>query len=136
MPGFLAEHLHKPENRQFHTHLRAAMSAGIPPTVLLLSSREDATTWTMLDKKLLLAWQTYQDELCKNCGVPVWLGHTTINTVEFETETTVCYSCQHIEQDKSEPPKGGTKFAVPKPVDIEGEDVQLPSREEGLKKAQ
>lgn len=135
MPGFVAEHLHKPENRYLHTAIKAAIENKVP-TAFFLDGREDPTKWLPKDKKLALAWQTYQDELCPKCGVPIWLGHSEDAHIEFELKTTVCYSCQALEEDKKEPPKGGIRFAVPKAVEIEGEDIRLPTRAEGLETAQ
>lgn len=135
MPDFVAEQLHKPENRFLHTAIKAAFANGVP-TAFFLDDRDDPRKWLPKDKKLALAWQTYQDELCPNCGVPIWLGHSENHYIDFEIKQTVCYSCQAIEDDKTEPPKGGIKYAVPVPVELEGEDIKLPSRLEGLKTAQ
>jgi len=136
MPGFLAEKLYSAENRWVHTALKAAYATGVPPTVLILPDRKDSTKWTKIDKLLLLAWQTYQDDLCKKCGVPLWLGHSEDPHIDFELKETVCYSCQHIETSKKESPPGGTKYVIPTPVEIEGEETRLPSREEGFKTSQ
>lgn len=137
MPGFLAERLYLPENRWIHTPLKAAYATGVPPTVLILPDRKSSTKWTRIDKLLLLAWQTYQDDLCKKCGVPVWLGHSEDPNIDFKIKKTVCYSCQHLEHDKEEPPAGGTKYTVPVPTEVEGEEPKpLPTRAEGFETSQ
>lgn len=136
MPGFLAEHLHRPENRQYHAHLKAAEKYGVPPTIFLHGDKTDPNVWSLEDKRLAIAWQVYQDELCKRCGVPVWLGHSENAYIDFKIEKTTCYSCQAIESNKDEDDPGEVKYATPCPVEIEGEDVQLPSRAEAMKSMQ
>lgn len=136
MPGFLAEKLYQPENRHFHTALKTAEKSGHPPTLYLLKDRKNGKKWSEVDKKLMLAWTTYQDEMCPRCGIPMWLGHSEDPNIEFHTEITVCYSCQHIGNDKKPEPEGGTKYNTPAAVEIEGEDTKLPTRAEGYKTSQ
>lgn len=136
MPDFVAEHLHKSENRHLHVAIKAAIAAGLPAAFLMQEGREKPKKWTNVDKKLALGWQQYQDEICPKCGVPVWYGHSENEYIDFKLHTTVCYSCQKIEQHKQDPPAGGMHYVTPEPVEIEGEDNSLPSRAEGMKTAQ
>lgn len=136
MPGFLAEKLYQPEGRAYHTALKTAEKSGHPPTLYLLKNRTSAKKWSDIDKKLMLAWTTYQEEVCPRCGIPMWLGHSEDPNIDFHTEVTTCYACAHLEQDKRDEPKGGTKYIVPKAVEIEGEETRLPTRAEGFETAQ
>ena len=136
MPGFLAGELWKPENRHYHTALKAAATNGVPPTLFLKPDKTDSRYWSDQDKRLALAWQTYQDELCKNCGTPVWLGHSADNTIQFEDALTTCYGCQHLQtknKEEKELPEGSTRYVKPVPA---SEEDQLPSRAAGYKTIQ
>lgn len=136
MPGFLAGELWKAENRGYHLYLKTATNLGVPPSLLMERGKTEPT-WTERDKKLVLAWQQLQDELCPKCGVPRWLGHSEHPDIDFKTDTAVCYSCQFLEdaneKDKKGLPKGATRFVQPIPVEIEGMETKLPNRAEGYK---
>lgn len=135
MPGFLAGELWKPENRYLHAILKTATAVGVPPSLLMEPGKTEPV-WTERDKKLLVAWQTYQDELCKNCGTPVWLGHSEDPTIQFEDDTTVCYGCQHLQQKNKEDkelPDGATRYVKPVPAT---EEDELPTRAAGYKTVQ
>ena len=93
--------------------MKAAYEQRIPPTLLFLPKRTNPNKWTLIDKALLLGWQTYQDELCPRCGVPMWLGHSEDPNIIFELKETVCYSCKDIESDKKEAGPGVTKYTTP-----------------------
>lgn len=135
MPGFLAGELWKPENRKYHLLLKTATNLGVPPS-LLMEQGKTKPVWTEKDKKLVMAWQQYQDDLCPKCGIPRWIGHAEIETIDFEEHTTICYSCGFLEEkaekSKTPVPKGGTRYVTPVPV--EGEE--LPTREQGYANSQ
>lgn len=139
MPGFLAEQLTRPENRWLHVILKTAANNGVPPSLFTDPSKTTSTEWTAKDKKLAVAWQTLQDETCPRCGTPTWLGHTEDERVDFESHVTICYACQHLEQEgkkAKELPAGATRYVKAVPVAIEGEVVTLPTRAEGYKRSQ
>lgn len=136
MPGFVAEHLNRPENQYLHTALKVSAQYGLPP-LFFLDPRASKPKWTLADKKLVLGWQKLQDETCKRCGVPVWLGHSEDNHIDFETSLSICYSCQHLEtRDTKNDAKGATAVIRPVPAKIEGEDIKLPSRLEAMETVQ
>jgi hypothetical protein len=47
------------------------------------------------DYNFAKAVQTLTDEKCPQCGVPVWHGMASDNTIMFETKTITCYACAH-----------------------------------------
>lgn len=41
-----------------------------------------------------MAWQILKDETCPNCGIPIWLGHSTISALGFRVKRSTCESCK------------------------------------------
>lgn len=140
MPGFLAEHLYKPENRWLHAYIKTSIATG-KPVSFLLNDEPLQDDWTVLDKKLLVGYQTLQDETCKSCGTPTWLGHTEVPSVGFNVDKTTCYSCAELEKDRetsrdknAAKEHGVTKFPVP--VNLEDPDAPVVDRRTGQKHMQ
>lgn len=46
---------------------------------------------------MAIAFQILEDETCPDCGVPVWIGHSEDEAVEFDVKSRVCYACAEIE---------------------------------------
>lgn len=51
---------------------------------------EQPGDWTNADRRLVLAYQTLQDETCGHCGNPLWLCRNT--DVEWVVETDTCFA--------------------------------------------
>lgn len=130
MPGFLAEQFYKKENGWIRAAMKAAEVYQVPPLFLLNPDRIDQTLWSEKDKKLVVGYRLLQDEICPSCGIPMWLGHTESNAVDFEVKKQTCYSCAALDShDRDKDAKGVTPYVVPVATDERG----LPTREEGMK---
>lgn len=119
MPHFLADVLTWPGNRTYITAIKAARDFSIPPTVLMLNDRQPSDGWSVVDKKLAIAFQILEDETCGDCGIPIWIGHSDEEDILFEIKSRVCYSCAEIEnqrekaesrKNKRKPSKGEKHF--------------------------
>lgn len=90
--------------------------------------------WSTKDKKLFAAVHALENEKCRDCGTPIWQGHTTDRRVEFQISYQTCFACAEIEEMKKhhalEP---GEKVAV-KVVDPDKNTIDLPTRAEGYAK--
>lgn len=79
-------------------------------------------------------------EVCKSCGNPVWLCHSTDNRIQFEVKTGACYAKAEIEEyeeDKTKPKLQAGEYHYAIPVGLENEDGThdaLPPRREALAK--
>jgi hypothetical protein len=129
MPGFLAEALTWDENSWAIPVLKTARSWKIPPLTLLSG---DHSGWDKEENRLLaVALTLLEDESCKSCGMPVWLGHSSNNEVVFDLKTTTCYGCAEVDKAreaasrKSKP--GETHYVIPRNV---WEGGKLPGRYE------
>lgn len=65
-----------------------------------LDEKFDRKRLAKLNRKLEMAFQILLDESCPNCGVPVWLGHSTLSDIDFHVDVTTCYGCQADEEYK------------------------------------
>lgn len=75
---------------------------------------------------LAVALTLLEDETCKSCGTPAWLGHSTNNEIAFKVESSVCYGCAEIEREqnsvsadgrsKRKQRPGETRYVVPKNI--------------------
>jgi hypothetical protein len=129
----LAEVLTWPGNRAYITAIKAARDWSVPPSVLILRNRQPSDGWSAADKKLAVAFQILEDETCKECGVPVWIGHSDDENVVFEIKSRTCYSCAAIEsaRDKEEARKGKRKPAKGKKHFLHTEVGQrMPTRDQ------
>lgn len=54
---------------------------------------------------LSVALTLLEEETCKNCGTPAWIGHSTDNTIVFDVKSSVCYGCAELEKDREEQEK-------------------------------
>jgi len=50
--------------------------------------------------KLQTALQVIEDETCPQCGHPVWLCHSTLDSVQWDVEWVTCYADQVVEETK------------------------------------
>lgn len=130
------------ENQWIPAMIKAGLLIGMKPTEMFGLLRKDLGTrrFKQLNAKLIMAYQTLQDELCNGCGMPVWLGHSTDRRVQFKVKKITCYSCATLERDKDREQKtqnrqknpvkrfGETKYVVIDP----NETDYLLTREEGF----
>lgn len=128
MPGFLAEALTWDENTWALPVLKTARSWKIPPLTLFTG---EGSGWDQEQNRLLaVALTLFEDETCKTCGTPVWLGHSSNNEVVFDVKTSTCYGCAEIDKAREatssrKPKPGETHYVVPKNV---WDDGKLPGR--------
>lgn len=79
-------------------------------------------------------------EVCKTCGNPVWLCHSTDNRIQFNVQTGSCYAkaeLEDYEKDESKPKLQAGEYLYAVPVGVENEDGtndKLPTRREALSK--
>lgn len=129
MPGFLAEALTWPENSWAITVLKTARSWQLPPLQMITGKKSG---WDDQRNRLLaVAITLLEDEMCKSCGTPVWLGHSSNNEVVFDLRTSTCFGCAEIDKARSNSGKkakhGESHYVVPHNV---WDDGKLPGRYE------
>lgn len=96
MPGFLSEVLTWPENSWAVPVLKTARSWQLPPIQMLTGEKSG---WGDDRNRLLaVALTLLEDESCKSCGTPVWLGHSSNNEVVFSLKTSTCYGCAEMDK--------------------------------------
>jgi hypothetical protein len=65
---------------------------------------------------LAVALTLLEEETCNGCGTPLWIGHSTDNTIAFEVKSSVCYGCAELEKDREQqqnrqkPSRGETRY--------------------------
>lgn len=123
--------------------LKTAIENKMKPTAVLYQKSDPYGDWESLDYKLLQAYQTLKEEMCGQCGNPLWLCRSTDNMIGWSVDTTTCYASKEIEARRYKEDNAGktpdrdtsnkwgkTYFARPKPVINGGE---LPSRSDFYK---
>lgn len=87
------------------------------------------------NRKLATALTILEEETCKGCGTPAWIGYSTNNEIVFDIKSSVCYACAELERDREnhEKGRGGTprqkgETRYAKARNVWGEDHPLPSR--------
>ena len=95
-----------------------------------------------MDFKWLEAYQITQDEICPQCGNPIWLCRSTDDRIAWHEETSVCQATRQRElkhwrdTHKKSPSKqereaaGRISFMVPSVLGSYPEGTQLPTRED------
>lgn len=135
MPGFLAEVLSKPHNRNYVTSIKTARSWGVPPRTMIFG--EEPNIWTEQDVLLATALTVLEDETCKKCGTPVWWGYSTDNRIQFKIESSRCYGCEELEKEREQEQKNKVKshgkVLYPIPYNF-FQEQPLPSRKEAYKR--
>ena len=124
------------------TRIKAAITAGVRPCAVVFRE-QPRLDWTDMDFKLLEAYQTLQDEICPQCGFPVWQCRSTDDRFAWHTETSVCYATRAREEAEwrnengSKSPSqderkswGRFTYASPKLAGHYDEDTDLPTRRE------
>lgn len=84
---------------------------------------------------LAMAMTILEEETCKNCGTPAWIGLSTNNEIVFDIKSAICYGCAELEKDREDTEKsrgkkprqkGETRYAEAR--NVWGEGRPLPSR--------
>lgn len=99
----------------------------------MVLGRDSRKKWGRWDFLLAKAFQRYQDELCPQCGLPVYICHSTDPRIEFKAVKDVCFASAQIEQIQEQNSKSKRKMEpgaryVPEPKLVgveEGEDLEL-----------
>jgi hypothetical protein len=116
--------------------LKTARSWGIPPLELLTGKK---VGWSDdRNRFLAVALTLMEDETCKSCGTPAWIGHSTNNEIAFSVKSTVCYGCAELERDRDSVSSDGKQKRKARPGETRyvaahnvWEGKPLPSRYSG-----
>ena len=84
-------------NQHLITALRAARSAHIKPTSMLLRT-QPTEPWSSVDFALLHALQILEDETCGQCGNPIWLCRSADRELHFKVTQSTCYATKAIKE--------------------------------------
>lgn len=67
----------------------------------------EETTWKDdRNRKLATALIILEEETCKGCGTPAWIGHSTNNEIVFDIKSSICYGCADLERERESAEKG------------------------------
>lgn len=87
------------------------------------------------NRKLATALIILEEESCKSCGTPAWIGHSTNNEIVFDVKGSICYGCAEVERDRESYEKGRSgrprakgEQRYPSPRSVWGAGTPLPSR--------
>ena len=133
----------KPKNQYLVTRIKAAITANIRPSAMLYHDQPNGA-WTEEDFKILEAYQILQDEICPQCGNPIWLCRSNDDSVSWTVEKSVCRASRALEEkawrdDKTKKHTatkeekanwGVSRYAVPKVSGHMPEGTELPTRED------
>lgn len=138
MPDFLANALTWPQNYNAALAVQTAYEMGIRPLTFILPNAQPDEPWTMVDKKLLLAWTILQKETCGECGQPLWICRSSNNNITFSVRKGLCYAKLAMEkwQDSTAGKNikaGETPYTLPSRYD---ETKPWPTRTEWLQELQ
>ena len=108
----------------------------------MLLREQPNTPWTQMDYAILEAYQMLQDEICPQCGQPIWLCRSTSNNIEWTAQTEICYASRRREEaewndhnDKKATAKdrknwGKVTYVLPRVIASAPEGTELPTRTE------
>lgn len=65
----------------------------------MLFHEQPSGEWTDLDFRILEAYQIMQDELCPQCGHPVWLCRSKKDSITWKVESSICYATRAKEEN-------------------------------------
>lgn len=75
----------------------------------MLFHSQPTSPWEPFDFKLIEAYQIMQDELCPNCGQPVWLCRSDDERIEWKIKSGVCYASKALDEKRWEDENKGKK---------------------------
>ena len=108
------------------------------PTAALREESDPFTGWTSHDYRLQEAAYILDKEICKSCGNPVWLCHSSRGDIQFEIETGACFAKAELEDHEENPTNeklGSGEYHYAKAYGVKNEDGtydELPTRREVL----
>ena len=118
---------------------RSAVKQGQRPTAAILESSNPYSSWERLDYIIQDAIFILEREVCPRCNNPIWICHSTDNSIDFKVVKRTCYATAELEDDE----KAGKQkdldpgqYTIAVPVGIENEDGSfepLPSRHEAYR---
>ena len=86
------------------TALLAAQEWGTDPVADILgpvrAGMLSAEEHWQLRVKLQVAMRVLKEETCPECGYPIWLCHSSLDTVQWEVEWSTCYANAAVEEAK------------------------------------
>jgi len=112
--------------------MKAAIAHGVRPSAMVLG-RDSRKKWGKWDFLLAKAYQRYLDELCPQCGMPVYICHIEDSRIEFKVRRDKCFATEQVEIKQRQAtagdkkPEPGVRFA-PEPVVLDlgdGKDLEL-----------
>lgn len=65
--------------------------------------------WNDFDFALIEAYQTLQDEVCSQCGNPVWLCRSSSNVFDFKVREETCHATRALERHKDNQKKAADR---------------------------
>lgn len=77
--------------------MRAALRAGVRPSVFVFREQPDKP-WTNLDRGLVVALQTIEDERCPECGQPTWQCRSDNSDIVYRVEESVCFATRRLRE--------------------------------------
>lgn len=100
----------------------------------MLFQEQPNDPWVEFDFLLLEAYQILQDELCGECGNPIWIcRNEEANWVGFKVKTTTCFAKAELEkwQEKQEKANKKAKYGeIPYVVPYSYDETPLPTRKD------
>ncbi len=76
----------------------------------MLFHEQPSEEWNEFDFLLLEAYQMLQDEICTDCGNPIWICHNEeAANVGFKVKTTKCFAKAELERWQEKEDKKKTK---------------------------
>lgn len=72
------------------TAIKSSLALGLRPSAHILALKEPRSKWTPNDHNIAEAFQSLQDEICPQCGKPVWICRSRDNSLRFTVQTDVC----------------------------------------------
>lgn len=127
-------------NRRLMVRLRSAINLGLCPSAALLSKKNPKGKWTKIDYLLVDAFYILDSEKCTRCNNPIWLCHSTDNSIEFLVKVRTCYASAELEdyeKNKQSTKLSAGEYLIATPVGLENADGSfdpLPSRHEAYEK--
>lgn len=124
----MADVLYRGHNYAFRVAVKTSREWKVPPRQMLLSEPVD---WDLKDSKLSMALTILEEETCKECGTPAWIGHSTDHRIVFDYAKAHCYGCMELEKKRGEESKGKRNDHGAKPyvkAKMWGGFGELPSR--------
>jgi len=87
------------------------------------------------NRMLAMASTILEEETCKQCGTPAWIGLSTNNEIVFDLKSTTCYGCAELEKNREDAEKGRGgrprqkgEVQYVRARNVWGEERSLPSR--------